>query len=137
MGGMGRLYQKMKNEKRGGEFEIKGENKRRREDRRNREKEKGFLVTSVAFLKAKELGHPAHIDEVFKQTRIRKSNGEFVDETSRRKVAGYICDGITYELKLVDTTYKLELVGIFYELEFVGVTYRLKLVGIIHGFNYP
>ncbi|XP_068494887.1 uncharacterized protein [Phaseolus vulgaris] len=33
---------------------------------------------------AKQLGRPAYIDEVFMQTHIRKSNGEFVDERSRR-----------------------------------------------------
>ncbi|XP_068466453.1 uncharacterized protein [Phaseolus vulgaris] len=33
---------------------------------------------------AKELGRPAYIDEVFMQTHIRKSSGEFVDERSRR-----------------------------------------------------
>jgi len=32
------------------------------------------------------LGRPAHIDEVFKQTHKQKSNGEFVDERSRRTV---------------------------------------------------
>jgi len=33
----------------------------------------------------------AHIDEVFKKTHKRKSNGEFVDERSRRTVVSYIC----------------------------------------------
>jgi len=37
------------------------------------------------------LGRPAHIDEVFKQTHKRKSNGEFVDERSRMTVVSYIC----------------------------------------------
>jgi len=27
---------------------------------------------------------PPHIDEVFKQTHVRKSSGEFVDERSKR-----------------------------------------------------
>jgi len=30
------------------------------------------------------LGRPSHIDEVFKQTHVRKTTGEFVDERSRK-----------------------------------------------------
>jgi len=30
------------------------------------------------------MGRPPHIDEVFKQTHVRKDSGEFVDERSKR-----------------------------------------------------
>jgi len=30
------------------------------------------------------LGRPPHIDEFFKQTHVRKTNGEFVDERSKK-----------------------------------------------------
>ena len=36
-------------------------------------------IIYVCCLQAKQLGRPAYIDEVFMQTHIRKSNGEFVD----------------------------------------------------------
>ena len=37
-----------------------------------------------------ELGRPPHIDEVFKQTHVRKSTGEFVDERSRKTIVSRV-----------------------------------------------
>ncbi|XP_022633864.1 uncharacterized protein LOC106755087 [Vigna radiata var. radiata] len=60
--------------------------------KKNRTSEKGgclhtggsISVHEHAICLSRELGRTVHVDEIFQQTHIRASTGEFVDERSRR-----------------------------------------------------
>jgi len=40
-------------------------------------------------MQSQEFGRSVHVDEVFQQTHIRKSTGQFVDDRSKKKHVGY------------------------------------------------